>query len=446
MANPYYVDPFGGVNVGQIYGQALTGIGQALGQRRQLQQEQQKKNEAIGAIREAVNSGDNEKIADTMLQYPEYSKLISDQIGFRSDATKQNMIGGMQKILSNPADTERILTERIQMVESEGGDASGTRRELELYRQDPEGYIPHVELGYALLDPAGSKAYQAAKPKSSKDDLTTIQRNFNQYQELKRTDPIAAEQFGMSAGFVKGGDNRLFKVSERDDGSVVKYYSDGTEEVVPPTGTVKKKGMTAEINQEKAGKIMSGAKEYQVKSAGFALRLRDSIDNMAKLESEGVDPGRAALINKALGDGTITNMTLSPSEQEYMINAKDALFAILRPETGAAITDQELSQYSKIYLPQPGDSKKATAAKTRKLEKQYSSLKNRNPSVYNAMVALDAKGPTSEPGNGETQDAQEAVIIEGHPMYGNITEADIQETMKANNLTREQVIQQLGGQ
>lgn len=81
------------------------------------------------------------------------------------------------------------------------------------------------------------------------------------------------------------------------------------------------------------------------------MRLKDSMDSMNQL-SKSIDPKRVALINRSLGDGTIANLSLSPAEQQYMVNARDALYAILRPETGAAITLPEMQEYSKMYLPQ----------------------------------------------------------------------------------------------
>ena len=44
------------------------------------------------------------------------------------------------------------------------------------------------------------------------------------------------------------------------------------------------------------------------------------------------------------------------------------------------------------------------------------------------------------------QEAVESFVIESHPEYGNVSEADIQETMRANNMTREQVLSRLGAQ
>ena len=68
-----------------------------------------------------------------------------------------------------------------------------------------------------------------------------------------------------------------------------------------------------------------------------------------------------------------------------MVNARDALMAILRPETGAAITPDEMQEYSKIYLPQVGDSKGTIKLKNKKLENQFKSLRGTAGKTYEAL-------------------------------------------------------------
>ncbi len=180
--------------------------------------------------------------------------------------------------------------------------------------------------------------------------------------------------------------------------------------------------MKASISRNQALNVVGKAKEYQTKSVGFAMRLRDSIDGMTALETgvngEKVDPARAALINKALGDGTIANMSLSSGEQQYMVNAKDALFAILRPETGAAITDSEMAQYGQIYLPQPGDSKGTTKLKKRKLENQFRAIRDKAPRIYDATKVIQKIDKPN-------QEQQQIQSVEQGASTSNLSDADL---------------------
>lgn len=64
-----------------------------------------------------------------------------------------------------------------------------------------------------------------------------------------------------------------------------------------------------------------------------------------------LSPQRVAIINNALGNGTLANLTLSPTEQQYVVNANDAIMAILRQETGAAIVPAEMSKILSNVFP-----------------------------------------------------------------------------------------------
>lgn len=59
---------------------------------------------------------------------------------------------------------------------------------------------------------------------------------------------------------------------------------------------------------------------------------------------------------------------------------------------------------------------------------------------YN-LTEQDIFGQQDQP----VEAVQTSEVIVSSPQYGDVTEADIQETMRANNLTREQVLQRLGG-
>ena len=191
--------------------------------------------------------------------------------------------------------------------------------------------------------------------------------------------------------------------------AITKYYTDGSEEAGKLNQPISGDGIKP-ISLPQAQSIIDKANEGSKKAAGFALRLKDSMDSMNQL-SKSIDPKRVALINRSLGDGTIANLSLSPAEQQYMVNARDALYAILRPETGAAITLPEMQEYSKMYLPQPGDSRAATETKMRKMQGQYNSLRGQSGRVYDALVVSSAansqqQSNSQQPTNTQQQQSQ----------------------------------------
>ncbi|HCO7993764.1 TPA: acyltransferase, partial [Escherichia coli] len=83
-------------------------------------------------------------------------------------------------------------------------------------------------------------------------------------------------------------------------------------------------------------------------------------------------------------------LTLSPAEQQYVVNANDAIMAILRQETGASILPAEMSKYYQMYFPQPGDSTKTIDTKRRKMENQFNSLKAASGRTYDALRVISA--------------------------------------------------------
>ncbi|EHY4557948.1 acyltransferase, partial [Escherichia coli] len=77
-------------------------------------------------------------------------------------------------------------------------------------------------------------------------------------------------------------------------------------------------------------------------------------------------------------------------EQQYVVNANDAIMAILRQETGASILPAEMSKYYQMYFPQPGDSTKTIDTKRRKMENQFNSLKAASGRTYDALRVISA--------------------------------------------------------
>lgn len=92
--------------------------------------------------------------------------------------------------------------------------------------------------------------------------------------------------------------------------------------------------------------------EQQSKDVGFYTRGLSA--------STGLDAGEGALTSlrdrAVSGVPGVGNYLVSPEYQQANQAGREFLAAILRKDTGAAITNQEMDIYGKMYLPQPGDS------------------------------------------------------------------------------------------
>ncbi|HBC6956778.1 TPA: phage DNA ejection protein [Escherichia coli] len=422
--------------------QALQGITSTM---QGLQQYDQQKQEA--AFRKdyasAIQSGDRQQVRDLMTKYP--GQLEKIQSGMKwADEDQRNSIGtlaaGARLAASSPEAMQSWLQNNANELARVGVDPNNV---AQMYQQNPSGFGEFVDhLGMAALGPidyfnaqdkmAGreidrgklaetirsnqaGEALQARGQDISRANAltsayapTAAMQNYNQYAQMLKADPDGAAAFAAAAG-INPNAKKLLKVETNPDGSVTKYYTDGSEEAGKLNQPISGDSIKP-ISLPQAQSIIDKANEGSKKAAGFALRLKDSMDSMNQL-SKSIDPKRVALINRSLGDGTIANLSLSPAEQQYMVNARDALYAILRPETGAAITLPEMQEYSKMYLPQPGDSKAATETKMRKMQGQYNSLRGQSGRVYDALVVSSAansqqQSNSQQPTNTQQQQSQ----------------------------------------
>lgn len=341
-------------------------------------------------------------------QGPEaYSKFITDNKD-RLNRVGANADWMIQTGIQNPEQLSHMLT-----TMSLG--ALGPEKAFAVQDKIAGREIDRGRLAETIRSNQASEALQARGQDISRANAltsayapTAAMQNYNQYAQMLKADPDGAAAFAAAAG-INPNAKKLLKVETNPDGSVTKYYTDGSEEAGKLNQPISGDGIKP-ISLPQAQSIIDKANEGSKKAAGFALRLKDSMDSMNQL-SKSIDPKRVALINRSLGDGTIANLSLSPAEQQYMVNARDALYAILRPETGAAITLPEMQEYSKMYLPQPGDSRAATETKMRKMQGQYNSLRGQSGRVYDALVVSSAansqqQSNSQQPTNTQQQQSQ----------------------------------------
>lgn len=99
----------------------------------------------------------------------------------------------------------------------------------------------------------------------------------------------------------------------------------------------------------------------QLGSANFGRKAQDADAVIESIEGEGYDPssyGRSARDLPLVGA-----LTRSQDDRKYIQAQKEFIAAILRKESGGAITPAEFSEYGAIYFPQAGDGKDVMAQK-----------------------------------------------------------------------------------
>ena len=409
--------------------QGLKANEMAMKQQQQQQEAQQAEMQRMQEARmqgvELLKSGTPDQIAEFGVMNPDVMKDLIAASGFIDEQAVNSRRNYAQNVLSGNVAPREAINERIQEIESRGGNADQLRVTAQ---GTDEQIVEAARKDFSVIDSQAYKSYMGATGQDS--DLTSRQKDFKQYQQLNKTDPEGAKAFGIGAGFVQDDKKRIFKI---EDG--VKYFSDGAEEPVGPKDKLKTDDMKAPMSQDQALKIVDKAKEGQLKNAGFALTLNDGLKTIDSMTGNGYDPMSASWVNKYLTGTTVGNLLMTEDDQKFVGSVEQMINAIARRETGAAITAFEKEDFFNRYMPVAGDKPLRIKQKRNALERQFKSIRGQAGSVYDAIRVT--QGFDGKPSN--------QVIIKAHPQYGDVTEDDIQETMSQSGMTREQVLAKLGG-
>lgn len=362
----------------------IADAGVAYAQGKRQQQAQAQRDTTIATAQELFKSGDMDAIGEFAIANPELGKIMFEMGGVRDEAAQQRMTG-LSKVLTMSQAPVRDLKASIAQGEAMGRDMTHSKNMLDKSGGDPEMLKKIAEMGWAASDPKTYKSYRSSLDKEAGPATTATGKDFAQYTDLLTTDPEGAKQFGMAAGFINDKPKRLFQVKKNDDGSTTKYFSDGTESVVPADAKVKTPDMKSAMSQEQAIKVIDKAKEGQLKNAGFALTLNDGLENVNNMIDKGYDPMSAAWVNKYLAGTTLGNLAMSAEDQTFVGSTEQMINAIARRETGAAITDFEKKDFFNRYMPTAGDKPARIKQKREALERQFKSIRGQSGSVYDAI-------------------------------------------------------------
>jgi hypothetical protein len=109
----------------------------------------------------------------------------------------------------------------------------------------------------------------------------------------------------------------------------------------------------------------------QSKTAGYALRAEEADKIINSIGRDGaVQPGMIKRMGEAVpfiggALGTALNFTQSPEQQQIEQAQRNFINAVLRPESGAVINQDEFDNARKQYFPQPSDGPDVIAQKAK---------------------------------------------------------------------------------
>lgn len=159
--------------------------------------------------------------------------------------------------------------------------------------------------------------------------------------------------------------------------------------------------------------------EAQSKSVIYATRARNALSNLDQRDDQ-----LTSFFGHMAGKlGAVGNYAQNPEYQQAKQAADEFLAAILRKDTGAAITSQEFDLYGPMFLPMPGDS--AEVLDQKKVARQ------------NAILALEA-------GMGENERGKVDAAIEKGSQSGQIPNLTLDDVNGMSPEDAAKMLEQLG--
>lgn len=277
-------------------------------------------------------------------------RLLSPEMMMAMGSGLMGNQGNMNNVGQAMANAVPVMAMQRQ-VQAQTADKNKT---LDYFRQNSPEYAAMIEAGLPIEQAWG----QYAKQRFSKADRQGLinagdgqlyDPNTGQWisapgsgePDFRMAEPEEAARYGAQAGQF-GPDGRFYPLN-------------------PP------QGMTIESDGAGGFRMVQGPgagtkfTEVQSKDNVFSTRARGALPTLDQYEQKLTSLGDRAL--NVDPTGLARGALQDPDFQVAQTAGDEFLQAILRKDTGAAITEQEQLLYGRTYLPQPGDSPEAIAYK-----------------------------------------------------------------------------------
>lgn len=240
-----------------------------------------------------------------------------------------------------------------------------------------------------LVDLAGENGPQVTIDKASREE-----------GGFRVATPEEAAQYGAQAGQF-GPDGRFFPIN-------------------PPSGmTIESDGAGGFRLRQGSGVQSKPFTEAQSKTNVYATRARGALETLEPIAGALTSIGERAL--DADPTGLARGALQTDDYQVAKAAGEEFLQAILRKDTGAAITSQEQTLYGKTYLPQPGDNEAVLRQKAEARRRAINAIEaGMSPAQMLAVErGLDAGGQQSaaQPPQGVEPDLWDAMTPEERALF-----------------------------
>lgn len=353
---PQFVNPL------QLYGQ-VTQLQNQMGQNRlqqmAMQQSQreldneQKLNAVYGAAISPDGSIDRTKL---------YSGLATGGLGAKLPAVQQQFATADK----SARDAEKVQLENAKARIDLFGQGLGAAKDQSSW-----------DAGRQLLAKSGvdisavPTQFTPQDAEAARNHALTVSQQLDQVWKAKGYD-LDVAKFGESSRHnrvdegIAGGNLGIARQRLALDQTAGTVQTDANGNMVMvPSKMVAGQAVTARPVVDQSGQPLTsnkGLTETQGNALGFGMRAKAAQQIANTLESQGV--GNPGIAQKALNSIPIVGNSLTPApQQEYQQAKSNFISAVLRKESGAAITKSEYENEDKKYFPQPGDSAGVLAQK-----------------------------------------------------------------------------------
>lgn len=217
------------------------------------------------------------------------------------------------------------------------------------------------------------------------------------------TDDVREYQFATQQGYE--GTFADWVQSGNRPPSAVQEYEYAVQQGFPGTfeqwEASKRGGMSLQVDPESGaitfqqGANIKPLTEAQSKDTVFATRAKGALPIIDQFGD-----ALTSLPESVAGSTPVVgNYMKSPEFQQAEQAGKEFLQAILRKDTGAAITPQETAEYGTVYLPRPGDSPAVLEQKKQSRQRALAAIEAGMPpqAILNQEKALRETTPAGQP-------------------------------------------------
>jgi len=137
------------------------------------------------------------------------------------------------------------------------------------------------------------------------------------------------------------------------------------------------------------GKAEEKPSDAQTQAAGFGKRALASSSLVEGLMKDGYDPSSASKLKNKVP--VLGNFMASSDDQSFDQAKRDFISAVLRKESGAAISDTEYANEDKKYFPQPGDNPQVMAQKAEARQRAIATLQAQAGKSWEKVQTIASK-------------------------------------------------------